>query len=95
MEADAKDGLYKQQTSVEWFISKLPTRYRNAIMNDCKDEIMRAKEMDKERIIDAYNKGYQDGEMVSIDEKDGDVPFFGNAEQYYNKTYGGSNEKII
>jgi len=39
----------KQQTAVEWFISKLPTRYKNAIMNDCKDEIMQAKEMVKER----------------------------------------------
>jgi hypothetical protein len=35
----------------------------------------------------AYNKGYQDGEIDSLDAKDGDVQFFEDADQYYRQTY--------
>jgi hypothetical protein len=46
---------------------------------------------EKEQIKAAYNKGYQDGEIDSLDAKDGDVQFFEDAEQYYNETHGTTN----
>jgi hypothetical protein len=52
--------------------------------------IEQAKQMHKEQTKSAYNKGYQDGEIDSLDAKDGDVQFFEDAEQYYNETYGKS-----
>jgi Zn/Cd-binding protein ZinT len=44
--------------------------------------------MQEEQIKMAYNKGYQDGEIDSLDAKDGDVQFFEDADQYYRQTYG-------
>jgi hypothetical protein len=46
-----------------------------------------AKDMEKEQIKAAYNKGYQDGEIDSLDAKDGDVQYFDDAENYYTETY--------
>ena len=46
-----------------------------------------AKDMEKEHIKAAYNKGYQDGEIDSLDAKDGDVQSFNDAENYYTDTY--------
>ena len=46
-----------------------------------------AKDMEKEQIKAAYNKGYQDGEIDSLDAKDGDVQSFNDAENYYTDTY--------
>ena len=46
-----------------------------------------AKDMEKEHIKAAYNKGYQDGEIDSLDAKDGDVQSFDDAENYYTDTY--------
>jgi len=46
-----------------------------------------AKDMEKEQIKAAYNKGYQDGEIDSLDAKDGDVQYFDDAENYYTDTY--------
>jgi hypothetical protein len=46
-----------------------------------------AKDMEKEHIKAAYNKGYQDGEIDSLYAKDGDVQSFNDAENYYNDTY--------
>ncbi len=74
----------KQQTAVEWFISKLPTRYKNAIMNDCKDEIMQAKQMEKEQTINAHNHGFTEGTCFGATT----VYKYVTAEQYYNETYG-------
>ena len=46
-----------------------------------------AEDMEKEQIKAAYNKGYQDGEIDSLDAKDGDVQSFNDAENYYTDTY--------
>ncbi len=43
--------------------------------------------MQEEQIKMAYNKGYLDGEIDSLDAKDGDVQFFEDADQYYRQTY--------
>jgi hypothetical protein len=62
----------KQQTAVEQFL--------NAIKDQC-------KEMEKERIETAYNKGTVHG----IDYPESTLPITG--EQYYNETFGGNNEQ--
>lgn len=64
------------QSSVDWLVSKLPQR----MLNYLQEEIEQAKEKHKEEIIDAYDRGeWNDG-------------MNGNAEQYYNETFGGNNE---
>lgn len=45
-------------------------------------------EIEKEQIIHAYNRGYRDGEIDSLDLKHEDVQFFEDAEKYYKETYG-------
>jgi hypothetical protein len=81
----------KQQTAVEWFsvrrdvleievrLGKLsPIKYAEELT---KAE-QQAKEMEKERIETAYNKGTVHG----IDYPESILPITG--EQYYNETYG-------
>jgi len=48
---------------------------------------------EKERIIDAYNQGYRDGEndASNIPLSIGDIEEYSNAEQYYKETYEASN----
>ncbi len=38
-----------EKTAIEWFLDNIPTRYRNAFLNDCKEEIKKAKEVEEER----------------------------------------------
>ena len=84
MNADAKDGLYKQQTAVEWLINAV-----EANMGDIPLEVQeQAKEMEKEQIIDAFNEGKSDGYKTAR-EWDEMIVWL-SAEQYYNKTYGGN-----
>jgi hypothetical protein len=80
MNDDAKDGLYKQQTAVEWLENKLAENLAKIIID--KDHILieklfeQAKEMEKEQIIDAHNAG------KNI------LPPNESGQQYYNETYG-------
>jgi hypothetical protein len=76
-----------QQTAVDWLQELYNSRpaYEEFILPE---EFEKAKQMDKEQIKAAYNKGYQDGEIDSLDAKDGDVQYFDDAEQYYNETFG-------
>ena len=75
MEADAKDGLYKQQTAVEWLVKQLFSTYEKLINEDI---IEQAKAMEKEQIM----KAVYDAMRTNFD------PNMGRAEQYYNETYG-------
>ena len=85
----------KQQTAVEWFameMGKLFAQYHGKII--CIGEFHKkrfeleeqAKEMEKERIETAYNKGTVHG----IDYPESTLPITG--EQYYNETYGGGEQ---
>ena len=56
----------KQQTAVEWFFSELE-RMQYFIGNDMIQAYKQAKEIEKEQIIDAYKKGYIDGECNATD----------------------------
>jgi len=77
----------KQQTAVEWFIEQLRNneniRWRGTNIIELGEQ---AKEMDKERIETAYNKGTVHG----IDYPESTLPLTG--EQYYNETYGGNEQ---
>ena len=69
-----------KQTAVDWLIRKL---YESiALPSKHIEEIKaKAKAMEKEQHIDAFNKGMN----VSVDYFGGDII---NSEQYYNETFG-------
>jgi 23S rRNA pseudoU1915 N3-methylase RlmH len=85
----------KQQTAVEWFNSKIKqlefwVETKQITWKEYHKEkdksIEQAKEMEKERIETAYNKGTVHG----IDYPESALPITG--EQYYNETYGGGEQ---
>jgi hypothetical protein len=57
MEADDKDGLYAQQTAVEWLRNKLFDEWGIGISDNV---IEQAKVMEKGQIINAYEKGAEE-----------------------------------
>ena len=83
----------KQQTAVEWFsvrrdVLEIEVRLGKLSPIEYAEELTKAeqqaKEMEKERIIDAHYEGQcnqTEGYPLQI------------AEQYYNETYGGNNDK--
>ena len=71
-------------TAVDWLLENLPLRYKNAILNTCQEEINKAKAMEKEQIITAFEDGYKScdlDEAFEINRK------LASGELYYNKTY--------
>jgi len=76
MNADAKDGMYKQQTAVEWLQELYNNRpaYEEFILED---EWEQAKAMEKEQIMNAAKT------VLFNSTGSGDTA----AEQYYNETY--------
>lgn len=69
--------MENKQTAVEWLFEKININLSAPMSVKFKEMFEQAKEMEKEEIIDAYDKGeWNDG-------------MNGNAEQYYNQTYGG------
>ena len=97
MEADEKDGLYRQQTALNWFLDHLPKRIQIALINTSVDVVKQAKQMEKEQMVKFAefvsshpdkNKNYK-GEMLHAKSKyDGAERTVDLLEQYYNKTYG-------
>jgi hypothetical protein len=69
----------KQQTAVEWLYLQMKKYCDDS--NVPNDLLEQAKEMEKERIVKAVNKGWKYNE-------DGFVSWMG--EQYYNEIYGGN-----
>lgn len=87
MEADEKDGLYKQRTAVTWLITELiqnrlmALRYdKDSVFNEI---IQKAKQMEKEQIEDAHIEGQRVFDKHPHTQWNND-----QAEQYYNETYG-------
>jgi hypothetical protein len=68
-----------KQTAVEWLVEQLS---ENGIIHSC--DIRKAKEMEKEQIINAWDNGYDKGTRDRIEKISNPV---GNAEQYYNETF--------
>jgi alpha-amylase/alpha-mannosidase (GH57 family) len=86
----------KQHTAVEWLAEQMEILHYDYwaehISKDEKNQRLKqlkeqAKEMEKERIETAYNKGTVHG----IDYPESTLPITG--EQYYNETFGGNNEQ--
>jgi hypothetical protein len=67
-----------EQSAVEWLLDSLDY---NQNMLGIKEIIEKAKEMEKKQIIDAFEKGYENGACVSDEES---IYHGGN---YYNKTF--------
>jgi hypothetical protein len=77
-----------EMSAVDWLKDNLPSLFEDDSSSFYADLFDQAKGMEKEQIKAAYNKGYQDGEIDSLDAKDGDVQYFEDAERYYTETYG-------
>ena len=76
MNDDAKDGLYKQQTAVEWLwnaiIIEKATMYSEILE--------RAKQMERENQKYCWGKAIESVQSTSL-------PEFDSFEDYYNQTY--------
>jgi hypothetical protein len=77
-------GNNKNLTAVEWLFGQIPGACKSS--KGAHDALKQAKEMEKERIETAYNKGTVHG----IDYPESTLPITG--EQYYNETYGGGEQ---
>jgi hypothetical protein len=74
----------KQQTAVQEFWDKIALKLSVEQVVEFLPLFRESKEMEKERIETAYNKGTVHG----IDYPKSTLPITG--EQYYNETYGGN-----
>ena len=93
MNDDAKDGLHKQQTAVEWYYEQTVVFGRT----NYAELLEQAKQMEKEQMIEFAefvathsdkNKNYL-GEMLHAKSKyDSAERTIDLLEQYYNETYG-------
>jgi len=72
MEADKKDGLYKQQTAVDYLLNQLPNKHQMRYVLNQKGIIKKAKEMERERIQEAWRDGNfvgRNGGFETLDER--------------------------
>ena len=75
----------KQQTVVEWYDNQLRKVFSNTTeaSNFSHEELLKqAKEMERERIENAFNSGYNNGGLDTCL----------TPKQYYEQTYGGGNK---
>ena len=77
----------KQQTAVQEFWDKIALKLSVEQAVEFLPLFIESREIEKERIETAYNKGTVHG----IDYPESILPITG--EQYYNETYGGNNDK--
>jgi len=86
MNEDTKDGLYKQQTAVEWFEEKFDKYIRwyeghhaatEYTLTDLYQDLQQAKEMEKEQHENTWYAGDEDGAIHEF-------------EYYWKETYGGN-----
>jgi hypothetical protein len=67
------------QTAVEWLMDNIPTRFKNALLDMCKDEIEQAKHKEMMQIVQAYHRGLFGNMELEKSTVFGD--------QYYKQTY--------
>lgn len=77
----------EDQTALSWFLENLPTRFKNSLLNTCQDLVLRAKEKEKEQIVQAYDQDLYGG--LSGYRK------FTSGKEYYQEIYGEQNQKIV
>jgi hypothetical protein len=80
MEADAKDGLYKQQTAVEWLYKELYGTPRTLWEDQLIKIFDQARQMEVEKTIKDYNAGYDDAKCNHINDADN----YANESEYIN-----------
>jgi hypothetical protein len=68
----------KKQTAVEWLFEQ----YVNQCLITLKD-VQKAKEIEREQIINAYIQGYEKGEMFNNENR----AYTTDANQYYTETF--------
>ena len=71
-------------TAVDWLLENLPLRYKNSILNTCQEEINKAKAMEKEQLIEAFEVGY---ECCDLDEAMEINKKLTSGDLYYNMKY--------
>lgn len=93
-----------KQTAIDWLVQNLPERFRNAIANECMEEIEKAKDMEWQQICDAHLAGYghiirivskavpMDGILKELEELEAGG-YYHNGYMYYLETYEGLNQK--
>jgi len=71
-----------KQTAVDWLVQELSKKgdYGLSFYLEHKDEIIQAKEMEKEQMVDAWSDGWLNDYEYDEDVKN-------SAEQYYNETF--------
>ena len=73
-----------KMTAVDWLMEEMSKTY---IFNqDDFDMFKKAKEMEKEQIMDASGSGWSDGVLYS----NGEIWTYQSPEHYYTETYGGN-----
>lgn len=78
MNEDAKDGLYKQQTAVEWLERNIKLHgFTTEQVIETIKLFEKAKEMEKEQHENTWYAGDEDGAIHEF-------------EYYWNETYGGN-----
>ena len=78
MEADAQDGLYKQQTAVEWLYKELYGTPRTLWEDELIKIFEKAKAMEQLEIYAAYETGWVNGDLKM-------APRFGS--EYFDQNY--------
>ena len=75
-----KEKPMKQQTAVEWLVDQIKSDQNQKALSasEWMEVIEKAKQMEKEQIMDAYNQGCNDYDELGHK----------RIEQYYNEKYG-------
>jgi hypothetical protein len=71
------------KTAIEWLESEMLEHYSPFDNKLLYEAIHKAKEMEKNRIIEAHFNGCETGEMFNNENR----AFITDSEQYYNKTF--------
>lgn len=51
--------MENKQTSIEWFLNNVPRRFSNSFLNEYRDLIDQAKQVELDNMEDAWNNGYK------------------------------------
>jgi len=85
MNEDAKDGLYKKQTAVEWLRECLNLHLTHEQKMQFEGLFQQAKEMEKQQIKECWDVAHQAGRFEGKGIAEENWQTF---EQYYNEEYG-------
>jgi hypothetical protein len=86
MNEDTKDGLYKQQTAVEYLVEQLKRiGFSTNNLIEFENEVIIAKEMEKQQMIEF---GYACTKQIEMNEA-GELLMVKSPEEVYNETYSG------